>query len=276
MNMIILFSVALGGIAALWLIQTLVLALTGAPHIFAWPMRHGSEAPVVRWTMKAAVQLVLLALLLLPPWLSGESPWAYHAARLAAVDWKIPVEGCALTLALFSLVMFFNCQLRWITLEVHKRGMKLWAKLFRASLTPLPLALMEELVFRGIVLEQISRSFPATLTGQGIALTISAALFAGVHFFREQKQVALPAVGLFALGWTLGLAYLLSGHTIWIPAAFHATGVWFIQMTRPFASYHGPAWLIGYRSHPICGAFGLGVMALLTGWVIAVLGDFPV
>jgi hypothetical protein len=39
-------------------------------------------------------------------------------------------------------------------------------------------------------------------------------------------------------------------------------------MTRPFASYEGPAWLIGYRSYPICGVFGLCVMVLLTGWVL--------
>jgi len=69
----------------------------------------------------------------------------------------------------------------------------------------------------------------------------------------------------------LGLVYLVGGHTIWVPAAFHAAGVWFIQMTRPFASYRGPAWLIGYRSYPICGVFGLSVMSLLTGWALMML-----
>jgi membrane protease YdiL (CAAX protease family) len=167
--------------------------------------------------------------------------------------------------------MLMNWQVGWITLEPSRRGWSLIAKLGRASLTPLPLALMEELVFRGIILEQLSRSFPGTIPGQGVALTLSAALFGAVHFFKEQKRVLLPAVGLFALGWMLGFVYLISGHTIWIPAAFHAAGVWFIQLTRPFASYEGPAWLIGYRSYPICGVFGLTVMSLLLSWVLVML-----
>jgi hypothetical protein len=87
-----------------------------------------------------------------------------------------------------------------------------------------------------------------------------------VHFLREQKRVLLPALGLFTLGWTLGLTYLVTGHALWVPIAFHAAGVWFIQLTRPFASYRGPAWLVGYRSYPICGVFGLAVLWLLAGW----------
>ena len=268
MNILILIAVGAGGLLALWLVQTLVLTAVGAKSVFAWPMRHDSDSSVVRWVMKAAVQAVLLALLLLPPWLTGESPWDYHAERLSAVSWKIPVLGGGLTLFLFSAVMLVNWLVGWITLEPHMGRSKLLTKLGRASLTPLPLAIMEELVFRGIILEQMLRSLPDHPIGQGAALTLSAALFASVHFLRYQKQLLLPAVGLFVLGWTLGLVYLACGHTIWGAAAFHAAGVWFIQMTRPFASYHGPAWLIGYRSYPICGVYGLGVMLLLTGWVI--------
>ena len=184
------------------------------------------------------------------------------------MDWNIPVIGAGLTLLLFSLVLFLNWQVGWITLEPHLRGSKLLAKLGRASLTPLPLAIMEEMVFRGIILEQLLRSFPDSHFGQGLALTLSAVLFASVHFLRQQKQLLLPALGLFVLGWTLGLVYVAGGHTIWLPVGFHAAGVWFIQMTRPFASYDGPAWLIGYRSYPNCGAFGLCVMALLTSWAV--------
>ena len=59
-------------------------------------------------------------------------------------------------------------------------------------------------------------------------------------------------------------------YDLWLPAAFHAAGVCFIQMTRPFAAYRGPAWLVGYRSYPICGVFGLAVLALLVGWAALV------
>ena len=57
--------------------------------------------------------------------------------------------------------------------------------------------------------EQILRSFPQGRVGQGAALTLSAALFASVHFLRQQKQLLLPALGLFVLGWALGLRLLV-------------------------------------------------------------------
>jgi hypothetical protein len=95
---------------------------------------------------------------------------------------------------------------------------------------------------------------------------VSAAIFSGAHFLRQQKRVALPALGLFTLGLTLGLAYLLAGRSLWLPIGCHAAGVWFIQLSRPFFKYPGPAWLVGYRSYPICGVFGFAIMWLLVGW----------
>jgi hypothetical protein len=266
-NLLILIGVGAGGLFALWLVQTATLLAVRARPAIAWPLKHGSESQVVRLVLKAAVQGLMLALLLLPPWLIGESPWAYHVARLTTADWQTPVGAGVLTLALFWLVMLVNRQMGWVTFEAQLSGWKLVRKLVRVSLTPIPLATMEELVFRGIILEQMLCSFPATPLGEALALTLAAAVFASVHFLRPAKQVALPALGLFVLGWVLGYGYILAGHTIWVPVACHAAGVWFIQTTRPFASYHGPAWLIGYRSYPNCGAYGMAIMAILVAWV---------
>ena len=66
-NLLILIAVSAGGLFALWLVQTIVLMAVGAKPILAWPLRHDSESSVVRWTLKAALQTVLLSLLLLPP-----------------------------------------------------------------------------------------------------------------------------------------------------------------------------------------------------------------
>ena len=41
-------------------------------------------------------------------------------------------------------------------------------------------------------------------------------------------------------------------------------------MSRPFLSYPGPAWVVGYRSYPICGALGFAIMWLLVGWAYVV------
>src|SRR5579884_520695 len=261
MNLLVLAAVGGGGLLALWLVQTAALWAVGAPRVLAWPLRHGSESAAVRWALKAALQGVLAALLLLPPWLAGETPWAYLRERFPPVDWDLPLRTAGLTLLLFGGVLLFNVRVGWVTLAAHKRWPAVLKKVLRASLTPVPLALMEELVFRGVVLEQLARTLPTA-----VALTASAALFAAVHFLRPQKRVLLPALGLFSLGLTLGVVYLATGHALWLPIAFHAAGVWYIQATRPFTTYRGPAWLIGYRSYPICGAFGLAVLWLLAVW----------
>jgi hypothetical protein len=270
MNLLILCAVGAGGLLALWLVQTLVLWAVGAERILAWPLRHDSESAVVRWTLKIALQGVLAALLILPPWLTGESPLRYHAERWPAIHWLLPPATAAVTLFLLTAVLLFNCRLGWVTLTPSKRWPAMLSKLARASLTPLPLAIMEETVFRGVILEQMVRSLSDDVAGRCLALTASSALFASVHFLREQKRVLLPAVGLFMLGWTLGLGYLVTGHALWLPVAFHAAGVWFIQATRPFSTYRGPAWLIGYRSYPICGVLGLAVLWLCAGWAVLV------
>src|SRR5260370_42327219 len=91
MNLLNLIAVAGGGLVALWLVQTLILTAVGAKQIVAWPMRYDSESTVVRWVMKTAVQGVLLSLLLLPPWLTGESPLDYLVERLSTDNRVVPV-----------------------------------------------------------------------------------------------------------------------------------------------------------------------------------------
>jgi hypothetical protein len=270
MNLLILCAVGGGGLLALWLVQTLVLWAVGAEHVLAWPLRHQSESAVVRWTLKLTLQGVLLALLLLPPWLTGESPLRYHAERWPTIDWRLPPATAGVTLLLLTAVLLLNCRVGWVTLAAHKRWSATLTKMVRASLTPLPLAVMEETVFRGVILEQLLRTLSDDVGGRCLAIAASAALFAAVHFLREQKRVMLPALGLFTMGLTLGVTYVMNGHGLWLPVAFHAAGVWFIQLTRAFASYRGPAWLIGYRSYPICGVLGLAVLWLLAGWAVLV------
>ena len=63
-----------------------------------------------------------------------------------------------------------------------------------ALLTPLPLAFMEEAVFRGVVLEQFCRALPGDAAGRGIAVGLSALVFAAVHFLRPQKRTLLPRI----------------------------------------------------------------------------------
>jgi hypothetical protein len=270
MNVLVLAAVGLGGLVWVWLAQVVALRAVGHPRPYAWPLRHDSESGVVRWVMKGALQLALVALLLGVPWLTGEAPADYYAALLLPARWGLLAGTMGVTLALFVAALAVNLRLGWVKWSPQLSFGKSLAKVFRASLTPLPLALMEEAVFRGVIFEQLLRGLPETTAGKLFALTVSSAIFSAVHFLREQKKVLLPALGLFTLGFTLGLGYLLTGHTLWLPVACHAAGVWFIQLSRPFLSYPGPAWVIGYRSYPICGVLGFAIMWLLVGWAYVV------
>jgi hypothetical protein len=269
MNVMILIAVGVGGLGGLWLVQTLTLQAVGHARPLAWPLRHDSDSDAVRWVLKGALQLVLVGLLVVP-WLTGSSPLDYYATMVLPARFGVLAATVAVTLALFSAAIGTYLLTGLVTWAPQHQGLWLAAKLLRVSLTPLPLALMEETVFRGVILEQLLRSLPGTPAGQFVALVVSAAVFSSVHFVRQQKRILLPAVGLFTLGLTLGLGYLLGGHTLWLPVAIHAAGVWFTQVSRAFLNYSGPDWLIGYRSYPICGAVGLAGLCTLMGWVYLV------
>jgi hypothetical protein len=268
-GLLILTAFGAGCLLVLWSAQTLALLAVKDPRPFVWPFRHHSESEVVRWSIKVALQASFLGLLVLFPWIMGDDPLAYYSARLLPAQWLLLLRTMGMTLFVFSMLLLLNIQCGWVRLTPLYRSSKAIRKVARACLTPLPLAFMEEAVFRGVVLEQFCRLLPSNAAGQGTAIGLSALLFSAVHFLRPQKRTLLPAVGLFALGWTLGLAYLIGGHTLWLPVAIHAAGVLFIQVFRPFVEYRGPAWLVGYRSYPICGVLGLVAMAILTVWVWA-------
>jgi hypothetical protein len=268
-GLLVLGGFGVGCVLVLWGAQTAALLAVRDPRPFAWPFRHRSESEVVRWSLKLALQAALMALLVHFPWAVGESPLDYHTARLVPARWLLLGKTMAMTLFVFSMLLLLNVRCGWVRLTRLYRPSTAARKVARACLTPLPLAFMEEAVFRGVVLEQLCRRSPDGVAGQGVAVGLSALVFSAAHFLRPQKRTLLPALGLYALGWTLGLAYLAGGHTLWLPVAVHAAGVLFIQVFRPFVEYLGPAWLVGYRSYPICGILGLVAMLILTVWVRA-------
>src|SRR5262249_8474719 len=145
----------------------------------------------------------------------------------------------------------------WIQLEKRHGSAKLALKVVKGLWAPLPLTLMEEPLFRGLVLEQLQAEFATWF-----ALLLSAALFAAVHFLRPQKRPLLAAVALFYVGVALGAAYLLAGHHYLLPVAVHAGGVLFIQVTRPVSRYVGPTWLIGRSSYPIAGLLNMAAVTI--------------
>jgi hypothetical protein len=221
--------------------------------------------------MKLVLQLVLLGILFGYPLALGQSPLAYHEDKLLPAQPEHLLEALLLALSSIALGTLVEVRAGWISLEPRYGFSKSLRKVAQGFLTPLPLAFVEEGIFRGIVLEQTIPLLPRGWASTLVAIASSAAVFSLVHFIRPARTYA-PVIGLFFLGCLLGAAYLVGGHTYWLPAGLHAGGILAIQILRPFVVYRGPAWLIGYRSYPLAGGIGIGVMLLLGLYVAARFG----
>jgi membrane protease YdiL (CAAX protease family) len=267
---LLIVGFALAGFFVLWLVQTAALRYVGAPQIWALPFRYSSESNFVRMALKLAIQVVIGIVIFGLPLAMGFDPVDYHLKWFLAPPWRSVLIALALTVGILGGYQLFNLLMGWVTLAPKYSSSKTIRKMIKNSITPLPLAIVEETMFRGVILGGILNAMPATTNGACLAIFVSAIIFSSMHFVRPLKKTVLPAFGLFAFGIVLGIAYYLTGRNCWAPIAIHSSGVWMVQMLRPFVVYRAPAWLIGYPSYPICGAVGLFSMAVLS--VVLVLG----
>lgn len=259
MNLLILAAMAAAVFAFLWFAQFTAVRWAGEGRAWTWPLAHGSDSPKVRGAMKSALAVGVVALLVAYPAAIGRDPLRYHLDKLTPAR-PLAATALALALGVFATLMLLfaaSVALGWIELEKRHSFGKLAGKVAKGLLIPLPLTLMEEPLFRGLLLEQLGEVLPPAA-----AATFAALAFAALHFLRPQKRRLLAAVGLFYTGLMLGAAYLLAGHQYLPPIALHAGGVMFIQVTRPISRYVGPVWLIGRSSYPIAGLLNMAAVTL--------------
>lgn len=264
MPLILIAAFLVGGVLFLWLVQAASLKWAGDAQIWVPPFRHHNESGVVRYGMKLAVQVVLAGILFGLPLALGVNPIEFHGSWMSNPPWHPILLSLALTVGIFAAYQMLNVQAGWMNVAPKYGTAKTVKKMIRGCLTPVPLAIMEEAVFRAVILGMLLNAMPDNSTGISLAVFLSALIFCSVHFIRPLKNTILPALGLFALGIVLGIAYVLSGRNCWVPITIHAAGVWVIQLLRPFVTYRAPPWLIGYPSYPICGVVGLACMAVLS------------
>ncbi len=266
MNLLLLLGFAAGSIAVLWIAQTLLLLLHGEPIV--GPLRLRRARPAVRWPMKIILQGALMGILFGYPMALGENPLRYHAARLLPARPEPLLELLLVTPSIFLSGIVVEVAAGWVRVTRRYGPWKTLRKVGQSFLTPLPLASVEEGIFRGIVLDQMLRALPAGRAGATLAIAASAAVFSGIHFIRRARTY-WPALGLFVFGCLAGGAYLAGGRTYWLPVGLHAGGILATQLHRPFVEYNGPMWIIGTRDYPLSGAIGIAGMLLLGAYVAA-------
>jgi membrane protease YdiL (CAAX protease family) len=146
----------------------------------------------------------------------------------------------------------------------HSPG-RLIQRIAGVPLTAFMVALLEELLFRTVLLADLLDSFhPA------IAIATGAVFFAGAHYVRSVKRYWTIG-GHLVLGMLLCLAFYYT-RALWLPIGIHAAGIILLLGTRPFIRYRGPAWLVGASVFPYAGVVGVAALLLLTLNVCMIYG----
>jgi len=258
MNIAVALAVAAAGLCGLWILQSVVLALAGEP--LALPLRFPTRRPLLKWTSRVMVHTEWIIILVGTPLALGIGPLdALRQAFPTPVPWRDIAIGFALMFFTIYAVYGIYLIVGWIRFQPQHDQATRRAKLFRRFLPgPLPLVTFEEGVFRGILLEQLLRSLPSSHLYEALAIVVSSAVFAGVHFIKpaKGKPVRQAAYGYFLVGCLFGLAYVVGGRSLWLPIAVHTAAVFVIEVLRLYVVFEAPRWLIGFPESPQSGLIG--------------------
>jgi membrane protease YdiL (CAAX protease family) len=273
MNVAIVLGVVGCAIALLWVVQSVALKIVGEP--LAWPLRFTTRKPLVRWTARVMIQITWLIILAGTTFALRTPPLdALRHAFPLPVPWNAMVIASLIIFIPSSLVYALYIKVGWARLELQHEPTIQRGKLLRRFLTPIPLATVEEAVFRGVLLEQLLRSFPRSSAYTPLAIVLSAAVFSSVHFVKRPhpgKPLWQPAYGLFIIGCLFGVAYVVGRRSLWLPIAMHATAILVSEIMRLYTVYRAPPWLMGYPEYPQSGLIGsLFVFCAGVGLVVLV------
>lgn len=128
------------------------------------------------------------------------------------------------------------------------------------------IALAEELLFRGWLLDELHRDY-----GQKICIWVTAIAYALAHFIKPMEEIIRTAVtfpALVLLGIALVLAKYKYGDRLGISIGIHGGLVWgyYIVNVGQLIKYnsHIPDWVTGIDGNPIAGVMGLIFLSGLT------------
>jgi membrane protease YdiL (CAAX protease family) len=192
------------------------------------------------------------------------SQWLRHYGlawtRSNGIEWLNGLSlGLLLTLSLFIL----ESLLGWV--EWHDPPPFFIEVVAEGLLSALGIGLAEELLFRGWLLDELSRDYSPR-----VALWANALIFAGLHFIKPLQEVLrtfpqFPALVL--LGLTLVWAKRSCSQRLGMSIGIHAGLVWgyYILKVGKLFQYTGDIspWITGIDNNPIAGLMGLIFLSFL-------------
>lgn len=269
MNLLILLGLVAVWLPVQWAVQSLVMWRVGLP--LTAPLRYQTEVAAVRWTGRLSIQALWLLVLIAFPYAIGDDPVAYFSSALSVPSGVLVPIAFLVTVLVLGGGYLTEIAAGWVRFSPQLDATTRRRKLFRRFLSPLPVALLEESVFRGVLLEQLRRALPDGATGAVAAVVVSSAVFSAVHFIRplhHEIRAWRAAMGLFAVGLVLGTAFVAAGGQLWLPIAIHAGGILITEVARLYVRYEASPTLIGYSTFPHCGLIGLASLSLLMAVIL--------
>jgi uncharacterized protein len=133
-------------------------------------------------------------------------------------------------------------------------------------------AVVEELFFRGWLLDELTRDYKPDL-----ALGVTSVIYALLHCLRI-VPASLQLIALAFLGLALGLAKRSTHGRLGLSIGLHSGLVWgyYVLNVGRFFQYTGraPEWLTGFERNPLAGLLGILTMGLLL-WGLSITAKRP-
>ncbi len=240
----------------MWLSQSVLVRRAGLP--LRWRISAADLPRNLKRINRVMTNVAFAVALIGFPFLRGQSPLGYYVGffPLGAEVARLPYGAAAaiLYLALLYLAWLLSGNVRF---ELRHAPTRLIKRLAGVPLTAILAALVEELLFRAILLADLMRSFDTTT-----AVVLGVLVFAGAHYVRSVKRYwTFP--GHLALGVLFCVAFVVTGD-LWLSTGLHAGGIIVLMGTRPFIRYTGPGWIVGASIFPYAGVVGVAALGLLT------------
>jgi uncharacterized protein len=178
--------------------------------------------------------------------------------------WQGLAIGFWLCLGLFITEALFG----WV--EVIHPSASLSRIIIEGWLSAVGIALAEELLFRGWLLDELQRDY-----SKKICVWVTAIAYAVAHFLKPVAEIMRTAVtfpALVLLGIALVLAKYQHGDRLGISIGIHAGLVWgyYIVNVGQLIKYNNqvPVWVTGIDGNPIAGVMGLLFLSGLTRMIL--------
>lgn len=182
------------------------------------------------------------------------------------------VRGWAVGFWLCLGLFIVEALLGWI--EVTAPSVSLLPIVAEGLLSAAGIAIAEELLFRGWLLDELQRDY-----GKTTCVWLTAIAFALAHFLKPIAEIIRTAVtfpALVLLGIALVLAKYRHGDRLGISIGIHGGLIWgyYIVDVGQLIEYRDrvPSWVTGIDGNPIAGVMGLVFLSGLV-WLVAFVNE---